>query len=78
MARLVYATRRSQLALAQSRAFVAGIARLDPLLAIEELTVTTTGDRIQDRPLSEVGGKGLFVKEIEEALLRRQIAASQF
>jgi hydroxymethylbilane synthase len=69
MARLVYATRRSQLALAQSRAFVASIARLEPLLAIEELTVTTTGDRIQDRPLSEIGGKGLFVKEIEQSLL---------
>ncbi|HEX6766229.1 MAG TPA: hydroxymethylbilane synthase, partial [Polyangiaceae bacterium] len=53
----------------QSRAFVAGIARLDPLLPIEELTVQTTGDRVQDRPLSEIGGKGLFVKEIEEALL---------
>ena len=72
MARLVYATRRSQLALAQSRAFVASIARLEPLLAIEELTVTTTGDRIQDRPLSEVGGKGLFVKEIEQSLLDGQ------
>ena len=68
MSRLVYATRKSQLALAQSRAFVAGIARLEPNLTIEELTVTTTGDRIQDRPLSEVGGKGLFVKEIEQSL----------
>ena len=69
MTRLVYATRKSPLALAQSRAFVASVAKLDPLLALEELTVTTTGDRIQDRPLSEVGGKGLFVKEIEQALL---------
>jgi hydroxymethylbilane synthase len=72
MARLVYATRKSQLALAQSRAFVAGIARLEPELTIEELTVTTTGDRIQDRPLSEVGGKGLFVKEIEQSLIDGQ------
>ncbi len=69
MSKLVYATRKSQLALAQSRAFVASIARLDPLLSLEELTITTTGDRIQDRPLSEVGGKGLFVKEIEQSLL---------
>jgi hydroxymethylbilane synthase len=68
--RLVYATRRSKLALAQSRAFVKGLAALDPLLSVEELTVVTTGDRVQDRPLSEIGGKGLFVKEIEEALLR--------
>jgi len=68
MSRLVYATRRSQLALAQSRAFVARIARQDPLLAVEELTIVTTGDRVQDRPLSEIGGKGLFVKEIEQSL----------
>jgi hydroxymethylbilane synthase len=67
--KLVYATRKSQLALAQSRAFVASVARIDPDLAIEELTVQTTGDRVQDRPLAEIGGKGLFVKEIEEALL---------
>jgi hydroxymethylbilane synthase len=69
MARLVYATRKSQLALAQSRAFVAKLAALEPELEIHEHTVTTTGDRIQDRPLADIGGKGLFVKEIEEALL---------
>jgi hydroxymethylbilane synthase len=68
MPRLVYATRQSKLALAQSRAFVARLAKLDPLLAIEELTVVTTGDKVQDRPLSELGGKGLFVKEIEQSL----------
>jgi hydroxymethylbilane synthase len=67
--KLVYATRRSQLALAQSRAFVASLAKLDPLLEIEELTIQTTGDKVQDRPLAEIGGKGLFVKEIEEALI---------
>jgi hydroxymethylbilane synthase len=70
--KLIYATRKSQLALAQSRAFVASVARLDPELRIEELTVQTTGDRVQDRPLAEIGGKGLFVKEIEEALLARR------
>src|SRR3954454_17961705 len=36
---------------------------------IEIVTIRTSGDRIQDRPLSEAGGKGLFTKEIEEALL---------
>src|SRR5215216_2957438 len=36
---------------------------------IEIVTIRTSGDRIQDRPLAEVGGKGLFTKEIEEALL---------
>ncbi|MCC6217020.1 MAG: hydroxymethylbilane synthase [Polyangiaceae bacterium] len=67
--RLVVATRRSPLALAQARAFVTELCHAHPGLVVEELHVVTTGDRIQDRPLSEVGGKGLFVKEIEEALL---------
>jgi hydroxymethylbilane synthase len=67
--RLVYATRKSALALAQSRALVAELGRARPELDITELTVTTTGDKIQDRSLTEIGGKGLFVKEIEEALL---------
>lgn len=69
MPRLTYATRRSALALAQCRAFVARLAATDASLELVELQVVTTGDKIQDRPLSEVGGKGLFVKEIEEALL---------
>ena len=41
--------------------------------AIELTIIRTTGDAIQDRPLAEVGGKGLFTKEIEEALLDGRI-----
>jgi hydroxymethylbilane synthase len=67
--RIVVATRRSPLALAQTRAFIAELARRYPERAFEELHVTTTGDTVQDRALAEIGGKGLFVKEIEEALL---------
>ena len=67
--RVVVATRKSALALAQSRAFIARLAALHPSVSFEELLVTTTGDVVQDRALSEIGGKGLFVKEIEEALL---------
>lgn len=66
---LTMATRRSQLALAQSRAFAAQLCAAHPGLSVNELLVVTTGDKIQDRPLAEVGGKGVFVKEIEEALL---------
>jgi hydroxymethylbilane synthase len=65
----VLATRKSALALAQSRAFARELTTRHPALAVRELQVTTTGDRVQDRLLSEIGGKGLFVKEIEEALL---------
>jgi len=67
--RIVIATRKSALALAQSRAFIARLAARHPSVVFEELLVTTTGDVVQDRPLAEIGGKGLFVKEIEEALL---------
>jgi hydroxymethylbilane synthase len=69
MAAFTFATRRSPLALAQSRAFVKSVLAASPGTTIDELQVVTSGDRIQDRPLYEVGGKGLFVKEIEEALL---------
>jgi hydroxymethylbilane synthase len=66
---LVYATRRSMLALAQCRAFVARLCDAVPALETRELQVVTSGDRITDRSLAAIGGKGLFVKEIEEALL---------
>jgi hydroxymethylbilane synthase len=72
MPRLVYATRRSALALAQCRAFVARLKAAHADLELVEEQVVTTGDRIQDRPLADIGGKGLFVKEIEEALLARR------
>ena len=41
--------------------------------AIEVVVIKTTGDNVQDRPLAEIGGKGLFMKEIEEALLNKEI-----
>ncbi len=69
----VLGTRGSPLALAQSRAFAEALGRAHPDLEIEFKTITTTGDRIQNRFLSEVGGKGLFVKEIEDALLAGEI-----
>lgn len=67
--RVVVATRKSALALAQSRAWMRALEAAHPGLVVEELHVVTTGDRVQDRALSEIGGKGLFIKEIEEALL---------
>lgn len=68
----VVATRKSALALAQARAFVRTLEQANPGLSVQELHVTTTGDRIQDRALSEIGGKGLFIKEVEQALLEGQ------
>jgi hydroxymethylbilane synthase len=68
-------TRGSPLALVQARAVK---ARLAAALgagedAFEIVVIRTSGDRIQDRPLADAGGKGLFTKEIEEALLDRRI-----
>src|SRR6185369_16539270 len=67
--RLVLATRRSALALAQSRAFARALEACVPGLAVEELQIVTSGDKTQDKPLQDIGGKGLFIKELEEALL---------
>jgi hydroxymethylbilane synthase len=64
-------TRGSALALWQANAVAALLAERGR--ATELVTIRTTGDRIQDRPLSEAGGKGLFVKEIEDALLAGSI-----
>lgn len=64
-------TRGSPLALIQAemvRTLLAGAHGLDPA-AIEIVVVRTTGDTVHDRPLAELGGKGLFTKEIEDALL---------
>ena len=63
------ATRRSKLALAQARAYVDTLKGAHPNLQVEELHIVTSGDKIQDRPLMALGGKGLFIKEVEEALL---------
>src|SRR5688572_31235714 len=66
--RLRIATRESRLALAQSNLVAEALRAARPGLAVELVGMTTKGDRILDRPLSQVGGKGLFVKELELAL----------
>lgn len=64
------ATRKSALALAQTRLMIDALrAAAGVEMRWEELHVVTEGDRVQDRPLYEVGGKGLFIKELERALL---------
>jgi hydroxymethylbilane synthase len=66
-------TRGSPLALAQAHETRKRLAAAHPELAelgaIQIHVIKTTGDKVQDRPLSEIGGKGLFTKEIEEALI---------
>ena len=65
-------TRGSPLALIQTRGFLDVLIRFCPVLrnmdVFEEHAIRTTGDAVQDRRLAEIGGKGLFAKEIHEAL----------
>ena len=67
--RVVIATRGSKLALWQAHWIKSTIERDNPDILVELNKIKTTGDKILDVPLAKVGGKGLFVKEIEEALL---------
>jgi hydroxymethylbilane synthase len=65
-------TRGSALALTQSR-WVADRVEAAGVPEVELVTIRTTGDEISDRPLSEIGGKGLFTRELDEALLEGRI-----
>ncbi|MCB2225233.1 MAG: hydroxymethylbilane synthase [Desulfarculaceae bacterium] len=69
MPKLTIATRGSKLALAQAGWIASRLSELHPGLTVEMNIIKTTGDKILDVPLAQVGGKGLFVKEIEDALL---------
>ena len=66
-------TRGSKLALAQSGWIKEKIEERHTDVRVELVIIKTTGDKILDSPLSKIGGKGLFVKEIEEALLNKHI-----
>jgi hydroxymethylbilane synthase len=69
--RIVIATRESRLALWQAEHVRDLLRKLYPACNVELMGMTTRGDQILDRPLAKVGGKGLFVKELETALLAR-------
>lgn len=70
-------TRGSPLALAQARRVQARLAATHPEFAsagaVEIVTIVTTGDTVQNRPLADIGGKGLFTKEIDLALLQGRV-----
>ena len=67
--RIVIATRGSQLALWQAEHVKARLIAVSPGLDVTFNVIKTQGDKILDVPLAKVGGKGLFVKEIEQALI---------
>lgn len=67
--RLVIATRESRLALWQAEHVRLQLQQLYPDCQVDLLGMTTRGDQVLDRPLAKIGGKGLFIKELETALL---------
>jgi hydroxymethylbilane synthase len=66
-------TRRSALALWQARHISERLRECHPGIEVSLVEISTQGDRFLSAPLASVGGKGLFVREIEEALLRREV-----
>lgn len=67
--KVVIGSRESKLAVLQSKMVRDYIVEKNPGLDVEILTMKTTGDKILDRTLDKIGGKGLFVKELDKALL---------
>ena len=70
MKKLIIATRGSKLALWQSNHIKSVLEAQNPGMEVELKVMLTTGDRIIDRALAAIGGKGLFLKELEEAMMR--------
>lgn len=69
MTKLRFGSRDSQLAVRQSRLIMAQVTCAHPEVETELITMKTTGDKLLDRTLDEIGGKGLFVRELDQALL---------
>ena len=74
--RIRIGSRDSQLAIKQTEIIMEGIQKNHPELELELITMKTTGDKILDRRLDQIGGKGLFVKELDQALLDGKIDLS--
>ncbi|MGI8383168.1 MULTISPECIES: hydroxymethylbilane synthase [unclassified Robertmurraya] len=73
MRKIIVGSRRSKLALTQTNWVIDQLKKLDPSFEFEVKEIVTKGDKILDVTLSKVGGKGLFVKEIEQAMLDEEI-----
>ena len=66
--RIRVGSRDSALAVVQSKMAIAAMQNVCPETGFELITMKTTGDKVLDRPLDAVGGRGLFVKELDQAL----------
>jgi hydroxymethylbilane synthase len=76
MTLLVFATRPSPLARQQTRLVINNLLNFWEDLSCQEFIITTKGDRVIDKPLPEIGGKGLFTLELEQALLSKRVHAA--
>ena len=71
--KIIVGSRDSRLAVAQTKLVMEKIKQADPELELELVTMKTTGDKILDKTLDKIGGKGLFVKELDKALIDRKV-----
>lgn len=71
--KLIFATRPSALARWQTQWIIHALQKIHPQLECEEKVITTQGDKILDKPLPEIGGKGLFTQELEYELLNSDV-----
>lgn len=71
--KLIFATRPSALACWQTQWVITALQKIHPNLECEEKIITTQGDKILDKPLPEIGGKGLFTQELESELLNGDV-----
>ena len=71
--KLTFATRPSALARWQTQWVITALQKIHPALECEEKVITTQGDKILDKPLPEIGGKGVFTQELESELLNRAV-----
>ena len=76
MPQLTFATRPSKLARWQTNFIIESLQKAWPELTCKEVVITTKGDKVLDRPLPEIGGKGLFTQELEDELLARNVDAA--
>lgn len=73
MRKLKVGTRKSPLAMRQTQLVIAALEQVAPNIEVEIVGISTKGDRLQTASLTAIGGKGVFVKEVEQRLLRQQI-----
>lgn len=73
MNKIKVGSRDSKLAIIQTNMVIAAINKYDPSIQVDLVTMKTTGDKILDKTLDKIGGKGLFVKELDEALYSGEV-----